>query len=473
MATFTEFCCRSGGSNLNAGTRTGSSTEPGTAADLTYASGNWVQATAVFTVASGDPVADGVAVGDWVSVYPDGSTTTPYVARVTARTSTTITAPSTNSGGSKPTDGTGNRTLKVGGAWAGPNGADTFPFGFASVNMTSAANLYPRVNIKNDTTYNVTAAMTHSNASVRFEGYTSAYGDSGQATIDGGTTGASYTVLTVSANLGFIKNLIFDHNGSTGSADLCVASQVRQIWERCVFRNSVGNGHVGSAGPSYLVECEAYGNNTSNTANKAGFASSSALVYINTIAHDNSGSNSAGFYVSSNSPTYINCIAESNGSHGWSLTNSNSVVLQNCDTYNNGGSGVSTTNTCVNQFINCNFIKNGAYGVVGAASSMGYLHNCGFGAGTQANTSGATSTLGMIEESGTVIYPVDVTPWVDPANGDFRINLAAAINAGRSDFTQIAASYAGTVGYPDIGAAQHLPVAGAMAYRNDMRGNLG
>jgi hypothetical protein len=59
-------------------------------------------------------------------------------------------------------------------------------------------------------------------------------------------------------------------------------------------------------------------------------------------------------------------------------------------------------------------------------------------------------------ESGTVTYANDVTPWVDPANGDFRINLAAAKGAGRGTFTQTAASYTGTIGYPDIGAAQHL-----------------
>lgn len=69
MSSFTEFCCRSGGSNLNAGTRTGNTTVPGTSANFTYASGSWVSGTGVFTVASGNPQSDGVAVGDFVSVY--------------------------------------------------------------------------------------------------------------------------------------------------------------------------------------------------------------------------------------------------------------------------------------------------------------------------------------------------------------------------------------------------------------------
>ncbi len=57
-------------------------------------------------------------------------------------------------------------------------------------------------------------------------------------------------------------------------------------------------------------------------------------------------------------------------------------------------------------------------------------------------------------ESGSITYAADVTPWVDPANGDFRITLAAAKSAGRGSFTQTQSSYTGTIGYPDIGAAQ-------------------
>ena len=41
-------------------------------------------------------------------------------------------------------------------------------------------------------------------------------------------------------------------------------------------------------------------------------------------------------------------------------------------------------------------------------------------------------------------------------NGDFRINLTAAKGTGRGTYMQTAASYTGTVGYPDVGAA-HPP----------------
>jgi hypothetical protein len=67
--------------------------------------------------------------------------------------------------------------------------------------------------------------------------------------------------------------------------------------------------------------------------------------------------------------------------------------------------------------------------------------------------------------SGNVTYANDVTPWTDPANGDFRISLAAAKGAGRGTYTQTAASYAGTVGYPDIGAAQSTGGGGSSSSR--------
>ena len=131
--------------------------------------------------------------------------------------------------------------------------------------------------------------------------------------------------------------------------------------------------------------------------------------------------------------------------------------LLNCDSYNNGGDGWRTiTNTGTVYFENSNFIKNGGYGInVDTGNRNGFAVNCGFGAGTQANTSGTINVAaGQIEEIGTVTYADDKTPWVDPANGDFRISIGAAKGQGRGTYTQTAASYSGTVGYPDIGAAQ-------------------
>lgn len=91
-----------------------------------------------------------------------------------------------------------------------------------------------------------------------------------------------------------------------------------------------------------------------------------------------------------------------------------------------------------------------------------------------ANTSGQTNGLDDFDIIGSVTYANDVTPWVDPANGDFRIDLAAAQGTGRGAFLQTDGSHAGTVSYPDIGAAQHEDAggSGATVHMPNLNGNL-
>ena len=88
--------------------------------------------------------------------------------------------------------------------------------------------------------------------------------------------------------------------------------------------------------------------------------------------------------------------------------------------------------------------------------------NCGFGAGTSANTSGTTTTTAQVafDITGSVTYASNAIPWVDAPNGDFRITLTTAKGAGRGVFTQTQSSYTGAIGYPDIGAGQHLESGG-------------
>lgn len=444
---FTEFCCRSGGSNLNAGTRLGDSTEPGTAAALTYASGSWVQSTGVFTVASGDPVADGVAVGDFASVYANGSTTTGFVGRVTARTTTTITVSLTAKAGTAPTDGTNDRTLKIGGAWQGPNGADGFPFNFTAAALTNAAGNVPRVNIKNDQTYNITANMTGVTGPHVHQGYTSTYGDGGKATIDGGTSGAAYILFTSNGGNTSVGDIIWKNNGATSTA---VLVNNLPLAFRCVFADSRGSGFGGSI----AYQCEAYNCNLGNGVAGSGFT---GVQCFYCISHDNPGSNTRGY---TGGQGCFNCIADTNGQHGFAVG-----AMVNCDSYNNGGDGAAPSNTN-GSILNCNFVKNGGYGINVGVSWRGIISNNGFGAGTQANTSGqinAVAADASVNFNDNITYPVDVTPWVDPADGDFRVNLAQAKGTGRGAFLQTQSGYGdpnATLGFPDIGAAQHQETAG-------------
>jgi hypothetical protein len=471
--SLTNFCCRSGGSNLNAGTRTGDTTVPGTSAALTYASGNWVASTGVFTVASGNPSSDGVAVGDFASVYADGSTVTGFVGRVTARDATTITVSLSNKAGTAPTDGTGNRTLKIGGAWKGPNGAEAFPFGFIKASLTNVAGDRVRINMRNDADFSITATVNQNSDPIVIQGFVSSYGDGGRAAIDGGTTGASYKLFRFGSWGCTCSDMIFKNNGDSGS-ESAVYYDTAAITFRCVAHDIRGIGFDNAAGTgagsgNLLIECEAYNCNQSNTSLLPGiFTDAGACVRC--ISHDNSaGSNCHGYGTGNSGGRFVGCIADSNGGAGFKVnpTVTGGCLITNCDAYNNTGDGFALTNgTNHNLYMeNCNAVKNGGYGINlsagGGGQRSGFVFNCGFGSGSQANTSGDINASDGCEVSGSITYASNVTPWIDPANGDFRINLAAAQGAGRGAFTETAASYAGTVGFPDIGSAQHEDSGGA------------
>jgi hypothetical protein len=458
---FTEFYCNAslaGASNLNAGSETGG------AARLTYASGTWVQATGVFTVASGNPTSDGVVVGDFASVYPDATATdTVFIGRVTARSTTTITVSLTAIAGAAPANGTTNTTLKIGGTWLGPNAADKFPFDFMTGVLNDGTNLGPRVNFKNNATYNITAGLTHTKAGqIAWQGYTSSPGDLGRATIDGGTSGASYSLITLATFGSSVYDFIWQNNGATGTvAGVAIGSS---NMFRCIVQHVRGSGIVMNA-TCMVSECEIYDWNQSNTsASAAGMAvqgNSSAANALRCYAHDASaGTNCHGF---GGLGTFTNCICDSASGSG--LVNTlaaGSWLLRfiNCDVYNClNGMDLSLNNQTGTVYAeNCNFVKNSGWGIKanGTAITSGLIYNSGFGSGSQANTSGnSTYANSAIVESGSFSYASGATPWNAPSTGDFSIVLAAAEYAGRGNFTATLNSKTGTLGHPDVGAAAH------------------
>lgn len=459
---FTEFYCQSGGSNLNAGSTTDN------AAIFTFTSGTWVQATRIFTATGAD--LSGVSVGMWASVYNDGASTAVFVGRITAVDDTldTITIDATASGGTAPTDGTGNRSIKVGGAWKGPNGTDIVPFSIVAATMTNSGGDYPRINMKNDATYSVTGLVTASGLGpIYVQGYTSSVGDGGKWTLDGTSVGASFVVLSVTNSMHNYADMIVQNNGTTGTSDGISLTGGSGTFRRVVVNNVRGDGFNFTTPLGFAEECEAYSCNTANTSGDGGFkvGSNSYGYFKRCISHDNSGSNNVGFINPGIVTGFVmeHCIADSNGSHGYHITiRAQHLVMSHCDAYNNGGDGaridVTTTAGAVFSIQNCNFIDNGGYGINDVEASIGhtvFVTNCGFGSGTAANTSGTTN-LGIFGvETGSVTYGEDLTPWNAPSTGDFKISLAAAKGAGRGTFTETQASYSGTTSYPDIGAAQH------------------
>jgi len=452
---YTEFYCdASTGSNINAGD--GQSV-------VTSTNGGWNSGTGVFTAASGTPFS-GVSVGQFASVYTDGATTTGFVGRVTAvgGGGSSLTISTTVKMGTAPTTAGSGISCTTGGVWKGPNGTEGWPLTTDISALVNTSNNPPRVNLKNTATYSITAAMTvATNGNRTYQGYATTVGDGGKAIIDGGTSGASYQLLTVTAVFTSFIDLIFQNNGATGSASGVGATVSRVKFVRCVVHDVRGNGFdfTSNATDTQQIECEAYLCNASNTAGKAGFGTAGFLM--NCISHDNAGSNTAGFITNLMS-NFVNCIADSNGGRGFSITSAANCSIANCDSYNNAGDGFALiTNDVEASIFNSNAVKNGGYGFNFAGTrKTGYLWNCAVGAGTQANTSGGVNdgagNNAHLSNVGQVTYANDATPWNDPASGDFRITLAAAKNAGRGAFTQTQASYTGTVEYPDIGAAQHI-----------------
>ncbi len=459
---------------MNGGSDTG-------AAKYAATNGGWNSGTGVFTPTSGDPSAvSPTLVGQFASVFVDGATTPVFIGRVTARDSTTITVSTTAKSGTAPTTAGSGISINVGGVWLGPVGAVSFPFGFITTTQTNAAGDTFRVNFVNGTNYAITAAMTHGNAGPGvFQGCSGTAGDGGKATFDGGTSGASYILLTVSGAENSFRDLIFQNNGATGNQVGVTTLQNRAFFWRCVFNSLRGTGVKLGGGSSLLFECEAYGCGQNNSSTHSGFELSNTMA-VRCISHDNAGSNINGFYVNGGTTTLDSCIADTNGGSGILVVqNGQNFFIKNCDIYNNGGSGVSITALAVIMMIeNINLAKNGAagsgYGISDTGgSSIIQVLNCGFGSGTQANTSGPTNGLNAANVIGSITYASNITPWVDPANGDFRINLAAAQGTGRGNFTQTAASYAGSVGYPDVGSNQHLGGGGGKILRSSTIEGLG
>lgn len=459
---FTEFYCRSGGSNLNGGAQvTGS--EQGTSAAYTSTNGNW-NGTTIFTPTDGSTPSLTVAVGDFASVFLDAAVVSVFIARVTAvgaGVNGTITVSGTAQSGAAPASGATGRTIKVGGAWKGPNAAEAFPIGFVTAALTNAAGDYPRINFKNTATYSITAATTQASGPCVYQGYTTTAGDGGKATIDGGVAGASYVLLST-GNDTTTTDFIFQNNGASASATGVVLAGTRGTVFRCVVNSVRGFGFVIN-NLNTMIQCEAYAVNQSGTADASGFSVAGTATLIRCISHDNAGATTHGFRSGATGyVTLTDCIADTNGGRGFKNDGVVPVMIDSCEFYNNGSDGYfsSTTNNVIIQ--NSNFIKNGGWGVLctAATNRLGYILNCGFGSGSQANTSGTTNLLAGIVEIGSVTYASGVTPWTDPANGNFSINLTAAKAAGTGAYTQTQGGYSGTTGFPDIGAAQSSSTAG-------------
>ncbi len=454
--TFTEFYCdNTTGANINAGDKTTAAT--------TTTNGSWSTVTNIFLAASGTPFS-GVSVGDFASVYVDGATTAVYIARVTTKTSSvSITLSSTAKSGTAPTTGATGISCTVGGMWKGPNAAENFPFNFVNSTMTDATPHFVRVNLRNTSQYNVTAAILHTvGTQITFQGCTASPGDLGKATIDGGTSGASYVIFTPGVNGSnfTIRDLICQNNGATGSAaGVATAGNREIVFERCVVNSVRGAGFTTITSAAQYIECEAYSCQQNNATAPYGFNIGVAgCTLIRCIAHDNTGNAVSGFGLTTTA-TCIGCVADTNGLDGFQLTaTSSAFTLTGCVAYNNTGTGIKTLASGVNSTYleSCVLESNGSFGVNNASTTgIMVMRNC-FTFSNNGGT-GNAQTSGIIDDYNTT--NLSASAFNAPTTGDFRRNStagggASVAAAGRGSFTQTQASYTGSVSLPDAGACQ-------------------
>lgn len=467
-ASINEFYVRTTGSNLNSGdTNTNAS-------DFTYVGGTYVQATGVFTCpGTSNPVADGVTVGRYMSIYAAGSTSTGFVGRVTAVTAgapgtITVSVAAQTMAGTNPSNGT--YTAKIGGAFAGPSGGGRMPFTLAMGPLRSSSSSRVRVNVTG--TYNVAAAASawNLNLGMIIEGYSTTPGDGGFFIIQDNVAGASFTLLSTQATTGTIRNMWLKGNtASTGGANGLVFGTQMGTLVNVRVSDVRGDGIQITSGATGAVTigCEVYGCNRSNTLNFCGVSISEESTHIRLhVHHCSSGVNAHGVIISANAGenvTLIDPLIHDNTGNGIKQTQldhschvSGGVIARNG--LNGADFSLVTVNSNVSNtiFERTIFYGNTGTGLLGRAADFVTAYRCAFGANGTAMTS-------VTDDFNTITLTAD--PFTNAANGDFRLNNTAGGGAllraiTESHLFDLAAYPTGVAtSYADIGPLQHQEIS--------------
>lgn len=466
-AAFTDFYSTATGTNTNSGWSAND------AADYTSLNGNW-DGTSIFTPTDGSTPASNAAVtnGAFGSVFTNTDSRTYYVARISnvaAGVNGAITFATAPTNAIAPGSQNGTVTLKVGGAWGGPSGAVSFPFGFFSGQLTNTAGDAAWCNING--THVISAAMTDSLKDEKtvkgFQGYTNAPRDMGKWILDGSGTATTFNFLNFNGKNTTYADCWFRTNGTTtGHATMVLDNGTgnENHFLRCVFSGSRGPA-LSFASQNEATLCEFYTNGLNNSSGDSVFilqASGAKALFCN--VHDNTAANIAGLGLDGG--VTVEFTKVSNNGVGARSTADVQQHIVGCDFWNNKSHGIffnSGANDPLNiAVVNCNFFENAGYAIyfnTGASAANwhnGVILNCAFGSGTQTNTSGYLSNTNGMLTSGWVTYAADKTPWVDPTNGNFTpVTGAAGRAAGFGGFMQtLINSPTNTASYPDIGSTQ-------------------
>lgn len=379
---------------------------------------------------------------------------------------------------------TGAKTLRAGGAWKGPRLSlnNLFPWATNTSgigNLGAAFDKPARVNMKNDQTYDVTAQLVIiAIEPAVIQGYANTPGDgalsyANRATVtdSGGAFGTPMWSHQTDGDY-MVADMIFmcTKANVAGNSTVLVAAGSSHYYLRCSFVNAAGFGTTNGSRNTF-EECEWYNCNRSNTLGDGCAEVNIDTMFTRCYFHDcNSGSNANAIVRGSNSlqGQVQGCVFDNISGAAIADVNTGAVGgarLINCDFFRCGivfkvATGAGPTTQLFFTAQNCNFLGCGTILYNGPnVRVQGIWKNNGYGSGIYRNSreyvNASCIELDDIQGNNSrIVYPPDTTPWSSPTTGDFRIIGSEAVGAGRGIFTQTQGSKTGTIGYPDIGAAQ-------------------
>ena len=439
---FAEFYMQTTGSNLNSGSTSSDS------ASVTETNGDWGNAAANrFTAASGTPFS-GVSVGDWASIYLDASTTTGYVAKVTAVNGggASIDLSGTVKLGTAPSTGASGRSCKIGGAWASPVPIHTF-------GATTAAES-TCINIKAGT-YTLSAALTFNIVAtgsfpVWYRGYNTTPGD-----LDAGSTSLSYPVLSGGSNTMTTTGQYAIFSGISflaARAGSCLvqsgATSNGIRFKRCRFENTYANAAAAAVNISTIVgsfvECWFKVTSSATTC----ITGSGSIELTGCYLEGAGGATTTG--IGTTGATFVqSCTIRGFGSHGIVTSNINNIRISGCTISGNGGDGIriggASAASQFRQIIGNLLRSNGGYGInnSGGAINVELSSNAYYN-----NTSGQKNGFGDYPEFGAI------TESSDPCVSSSDLHLIPSASGAGAGIPGQWENVSGMIAYPDIGAWQ-------------------
>jgi hypothetical protein len=453
---FSEICLDPGGNQLNGGSDTN------VVAGYTSVNGVW-DGTSIFVPTDGSTPAT-TLTNQFASVYIDGATIGVYLARVVSVSNIInggITLSTTAKCGTVPSVSATSRSIKIGGALKGPNGAgEAWPINTVNSNLVNTAGSPICINLRGTGAFTSSSSFTNTQSQLRFSGYTNSFRDGGKCNINGSTTGAAYGLFVNSGAGCAFLDLDFATNGATASAALFANTGANVLIKRCIARESRGDGIKTSSGGTGTFESnEEYHCGLNNSSGTAGLEIAATAIVRSNNSHNNSGANVSGI-LTSVQVVIVGSVCASNGLNGITHTSATTpIYVVGNEFYANAGSGIDLTgNGLIEATVeNNNFFKQGAWAFTSSGSSLrtGSCNYNSFGAGSQANASGdLDSNLGAIRIDATnTSYPINTTPWLSPDTGDWTLINSLAIGTGGQTITSTMTGLTNSlVGFPPRGA---------------------